>query len=121
MTRRTGLADAYARYADLITAQIDAIESGDHDVFVSLTQERDQVARDIDGMHAEDPVSSAETAREERPRLEAALAADVQLREKLSAIQHESLDGARSIDRNRDAIRSYGAPAETGARLDLSL
>jgi hypothetical protein len=55
------------------------------------------------------------------PGLEAALTADGKLREKLAAIQHDSLDGARNIDRNRDAIRSYASHAEPGTQVDLSL
>jgi hypothetical protein len=53
--------------------------------------------------------------------MEAALADDVRLREKLAAIQSESLDGARSIDRNREAIRSYAMTAGMGENVDLSL
>jgi hypothetical protein len=121
MNRRTGLADAYGRYADLINAQIDAIDAGDLDSFASLTRERQDLARDIDGMHSADPDGSADAAREALPRMEAALADDVRLREKLAAIQSESLDGARSIDRNREAIRSYAMPAGLGENVDLSL
>jgi hypothetical protein len=121
MNRRLGLADAYTRYAELVAAQIAAIEAGDLDGFTSLTHERDRLAHDIDGMQADDPEGSADIATQAMPELEAALAADILLREKLAAIQGESLDGARSIDRNRDAIRSYGAPSEMGAKVDLSL
>jgi hypothetical protein len=121
MKRHTGFADAYARYAELISAQLAAIDSGDLDSFTALTRERQDLATAIDGMHATDPAASADSAYLAMPGLEAALAADGKLREKLAAIQHDSLDGARSIDRNRDAIRSYASHAEPGTQVDLSL
>jgi len=121
MKRTIGLADAYARYADLIAAQLAAIENDEFDEFTSLTHEREALARSIDSMHAVDPDGSAEIARAAMSHLEAALAADVMLRERIDRIQNDSLDGARAIGRNRKAIRSYAAPAETGARVDLSL
>lgn len=120
MKRRTGLADAYARYAELISAQLDAIEAGDLDAFAGFTRERDAVARSIDSIHAEDPAAGTDIASELLPRLEAALTLDVRLRERLDRIHEESLAGAQSIDRNRAAIRSYGAPAGAGTNLDLS-
>jgi hypothetical protein len=121
MKRRTGFADAYSRYADLISAQLAAIDAGDLDSFTTLTRERRDLATAIDGMHAADPAAGADIATVAIPGLEAALAADARLREKLAAIQHDSLDGARSIDRNRDAIRSYASHAEPGTQVDLSL
>lgn len=120
MNRKTGLADAYSRYAELITAQISAVEAGDLEAFATFTRERDAIARSIDSIHAQDPGSASELARSLLPQLEAALVLDVRLRERLEAIHHESLAGAQSIHRNRGAIRSYSTPAEAGARFDLS-
>jgi hypothetical protein len=120
MNRRTGLADAYGRYAELISAQLEAVDAGDLDTFARFAHERTAVARAIDDIHAEDPEVSADVAQAMLPKLEAALLLDVRLRERLELIHDASLDGARSIDRNRVAIRSYGTPAEAGANFDLS-
>jgi hypothetical protein len=112
------LADAYGRYAAIITAQLEAVEKGDDGTFAELAGQRDALATAIE-LH-DDVMGDAEAA-EVRRQIEACLQADLRLRDRLDRIHAESLSATRQIDRNRAAIRSYAQPDAHGGRLDLSL
>jgi len=116
--RETGLADAYGRYAALITDQLAAIERGDETAFEIATRQRDLLARSIDGMNSD--ALDAEEALEVRRQVDACLDADHQLRDRLGSIHAESLAAARRLEGNRAAIRSYATHVPAGSRLDRS-
>lgn len=121
MNGKTGLSDAYARYADIVTAQLNAITAGDLDEFEALSGQREQVARSIDSLTAAEPVLSREEALGSLPKLEVAMLADSKLRARIEVLHADGLAAAREFDGNQAALRSYSTPSEPGGTVDLSL
>jgi hypothetical protein len=117
--RAAGLADAYGRYAVLIADQLTAIERGDETAFEIATRQRDLLANAIDRMNGD--ALDAEEALEVHRQVEACLAADHRLRDRLGSIHAQSLAAARRLEGNRAAIRSYATHVPAGSRFDRSL
>jgi hypothetical protein len=122
------LADAYARYAHLVHAQLRALDEGDLDRVASLASERDALASEIDGRHAADPPflsASDRQAEDVRASLQRAADADRALRLRLRELRGQAHDAVRASDQSTEkaitAARSYANTAATGTRLDVSL
>lgn len=122
------LADAYARYAHLVLAQIQALDEGDVDRVESLAAERSALAAEIDGA---DAARALETPGGERllaavrHALTRAAEADARLRRRLGELRSETREAIGETDHAAQRIatlaRSYGNPAPNGSRIDLSL
>jgi hypothetical protein len=122
------LADAYARYAHLVHAQLLALDDGDLERVASLATERDALASEIDGRKAGDdplPVGADRLAAEVHASLQRAADADRTLRRRLRELRGEALDAVRASEDATDkavaAARSYTSTAASGTRLDVSL
>ncbi len=120
MTRGSRLADAYARYAALIIAQLEALEAGDIEALEPLARQRADVAGEIE----ETTAAAGDEARTDvaaRVQLERCHAADVRLRARLGTLRADALAAVRRIGRDAAAARSYIDVAPPGARLDVEL
>jgi len=99
------VADAYARYAELITAQIDALDRDEIEMLDGLGRQRAQLAEEIEavGLDPSDPGSLAEVRRQMATCLEA----DLHLRQRLEVMHQENVVGTRRVDRWRKALSAY--------------
>ncbi|HLU24510.1 MAG TPA: hypothetical protein VKZ58_02205 [Longimicrobiales bacterium] len=122
---------AYARYASLMHAQIEALDAGDLDRFTSLSEDRRRVAAEVDGdgltpdgqgaalaSGADDPVIG-ELIRAARRELMKCLEADRQIDERLRRMRKESLDRIRSLDASQHGVQSYVRTEPTRPALDV--
>lgn len=121
------LADAYARYAHLVLAQLQALDTGDLDRVATLAAQRDALAGEIDGRKPLAELDGAAADRflaEARHNLMRAAEADRSLRRRLRELKQESreaIDGAaRAAERTAAIGRSYAPPTAPGGRLDVS-
>lgn len=117
---RRSLADAYGRYAALITLQLEAIDRGDLDALEPLAQQRDLLADEIDVLRAAGTSDAAELNAAVRS-LESCIQADLQLRSRLEKLQAEIVRRSGRADRDRVAIRTYAEAAASGGTIDFSL
>ena len=117
MTDRALLEDAFDRYAALIAAQIEALDTGDLDALEPLARRRDELAAEIE--------RAAEDAGTDDPAVRVALdrcrAADVRLRAKIATLRTHALDAVHRAARDASAARSYAGPAAPGAPGALEL
>ena len=121
------LADAYARYAHLVIAQLEALDDGDLDRFAGLAVERDALATTIDGQKpalSDLGPAADRILAEARHNLMRAADADRSLRRRLSEMSAESRaaigEAAKAADRTAEIGRSYAPPTAPGGRLDVS-
>jgi chromosome segregation ATPase len=121
------LADAYARYAHLILAQIHALEEGDVARVEALAAERSELAAEIDGADAARVSEMPGTERllaAVRQALARAAEADARLRARLGELRTETREAIGQTDHAAERIatlaRSYAKPSPVGARLDRS-
>jgi hypothetical protein len=122
------LADAYARYAHLVHAQLTALDENDLERVASLASERDALASEIDGRNAAEAAVRGVTDRlvdDVRASLQRAADADRALRRRLRELRGEAMDAVRANEGQAEkavsAARSYTAAAAAGTRLDVSL
>ncbi|MFS8636626.1 MAG: hypothetical protein FWJ74_00980 [Gemmatimonadota bacterium] len=126
--RRAG----YARYAELIVAQIEALRADDLERFRALAEERDAVARRIDaivdddltGDDSEDRANREEVDRligEVRLLLEQCRDHDQQLREELARMRDEAREALGDLDRRRPQVEAYVRAPDAGTRFDVRL
>lgn len=113
------LADAYSRYARLITGQIEALERDDLLAVETLAGQRDHLAGAIDALRT---TSQGTDASEDAVLcvVESCLQADVRLRRRLEQLQAQLHRSAGRIDRDRAAMRVYAAAASAGGTVDFS-
>lgn len=125
--RRAG----YARYADLIVAQIDAIQAEDLERFRSLAEERDAVARQIDEAPEqeadgteEDRVDPDEIDRlmgEVRLLLERCREHDARLRDQITRMRDEAREALGRLERRRPHVEAYVRAQDAASRVDVRL
>lgn len=120
MSAGSRLADAYARYAGLVVAQLEALEAGDLDALEPLARRRAELAGEIERTAAEAP-DAARSDVAARVQLERCHTADVRLRARLGTLRADALAAVRRIGRDTAAARSYVNSALPGARLDVEL
>ena len=120
MSAHGKLADAYGRYATLISAQLEALDAGDSSAFEDLSRERDALADTIDAIHEQERPAHGQL-EELRTLVQQCVNADRKLRARLEQLRSEHLGQAKQIEANRAAIRSYVPAAQAGNRLDLRL
>lgn len=120
MSTASPLADAYARYAGLVVAQLEALEAGDLEALEPLARRRADLAGEIEQAAAGVP-DAARYAVDVRVQLERCHAADVRLRARLGTLRADALAAVRRIGRDTAAARSYVHAALPGARLDVEL
>jgi hypothetical protein len=113
------LADAYERYATLISAQLEAVERNEVEALEALFQQRARLAEEIDAIAS----SQADLAADEeaRQQLERCYAADLRLRARLSTIRDGAMSGVRQLAERRIAARTYTGVAVQGSKLDVEL
>lgn len=119
MTAPRRPADAWARYAELVTAQLEALDSDELELVDALGRQREQLAAEIEriGLDASDAEGLAEVKR----HMAASVEADVSLRQRLELAHRENADGTQRVSRWRAALHEYsrGLPG-TGA-VDVKL
>ena len=115
------LADAYARYAALISAQLEAVQQGDVETLGVLDRQRDLLAGEIDALRMGGPVPDPVEAAEAMRQIKTCLESDHRLRQHLSELQDEVLGTAQRLDHQRSAMRVYAGLASAGSNLDVSL
>lgn len=121
------LADAWARYAHLVLAQVKALDEGDLDRVATLAAERAALASEIEGRNPADQPQGPAADRllaEVRHNLLRATEADRSLRLRLRELRAESKEAideaGRAADRTAEIGRSYAPPTAPGGRLDVS-
>ncbi len=124
--RRAG----YARYADLIVAQIEALQAEDLERYRSLAEERDELARqidavqgpEVDGAEDEDRVDPDEIDRlmgEVRLLLERCREHDARLRDQITRMRDEARDALGQLERRRPHVEAYVRAPDPATRFDV--
>jgi hypothetical protein len=124
--------DAYRRYAELLAAQLSALEGGDLDAFDALAELRDRLAEEIDAgptlpsewRHDPTAPSDPEVDRllvEAQHALARCAEADQLVRQRLQGLRAETLAAIRSIEGRQPAVRQYLEADAPSGRLDVRL
>jgi len=124
--------DAYRRYAELLAAQLAALEGGDLDAFDALAELRDRLAAEIDAGPALPPEWQHDLATASDPEVDRLVAeaqhalaqcaeADRNVRQRLQGLRAETLAAIRSIDGRQPAVRQYLEADAPAGRLDVRL
>jgi hypothetical protein len=111
------VADAYARLAELIMAQVDALDRDEIETLDVLGRQRAQLADEIEaiGLDPSDPGSLAEVRRQMATCLEA----DMHLRQRLEVMHQENVVGTRRVDRWRKSLSVYARGMPGAVAIDV--
>ena len=120
MSQSRQAADAWARYAALITAQIEALDRDEFEMVGMLGQQREQLAGEIEELDL-DGTEAADLA-EIRQQMATCSEADQLLRQRLDELHQENVAGTRRVDRWRKALNVYSSRGRPGsAAIDVKL
>ncbi len=121
---RDGLArrlEAYARYAAVVRAQEEAIETGDLERFTELGEARQGLQEELDadasGEDLEEAMGSPEgraLVEGVRTSLQSALARDQRIRKALGGLRGDLAGSLRSMESRRGQVGSYLELQEVG-------
>lgn len=112
-------AQAFARYAALVTRQLEALELDELHELDSIADERAALQEEIEELGAFAPLSP-EHATELREALAAARRSDGALRQQLRTGREAALEAIRAHGRARPALTAYAAPASPRTAIDIT-
>jgi len=109
--------EAWARYAALVTSQLEALDRDEIETVGLIGTQRDQLAAEIDRLEFDgtDPA----TLEEVRRQLATCIDADALLRERLELLRRENVVDTRRVDRWRGALRTYSRGHPGAAAIDV--
>jgi hypothetical protein len=113
------ITDAWARYAELISAQLDALEEDEIELVDALGRQRQQLADEIETLGFDG--SDSEALAEVRRQVAACREADTVLRQRLASRHEENVVGTRRVDRWRKALHGYARGLPGAAAIDVKL
>lgn len=118
--------DAYSRYAEILAAQLDALEDAEPDLdrFHSLTLARAAVAQEIDaaGPLAVDSPEIQDLVHRIRDQIHECRRTDAAVLERLGQLKQDTARALHTLDGRKNARAGYqvAGPGD-GARLDVKL
>lgn len=112
--------EAFARYASLVSRQLEALDGEDLETVESLAAERDEVQRAIEGLGPL-PALTPELATQLREMLAMARRNDQALRQRLLVARQEALEAVRLSGRTHAQLTAYaGSQGPVRAALDIT-